>query len=137
MIREFTVNDLDDVREIHAANGLPENCFPDLYIQVGGERERNLLFTDRYVMEQEDKLIMACFLKATAEIYLVLDHSFGDPRDRYTWLWQMKEFMADRARRRGYEQVSCWIPPDLDKSFGPRLEELGFQKSWQSYSFNL
>lgn len=137
MIREFNIIDLEEVLAIHKANGLPENCFPDLYIKIGEEYEKNALFTDRYVMEHEDQLRMACFLKATAEIYLVVDHTIGTPEERLTWLTEMKDFMADRARRRGYEQVSCWIPPDLEKSFAPRLIELGFQKSWQSYTFNL
>jgi hypothetical protein len=30
---------------------------------------------------------------------------------------------------RGIEQLSAWLPPDIDESFGKRMESMGFVKS--------
>jgi hypothetical protein len=137
MIRDFTLSDLPNAVEVFQQNGLPANCFPPLYIDVNGVLEENKLFVEKQIMMQDGEPVMSCFLKITAEIYLVLDHTKGTPEERLEWLTEMRDEMAVRAATKGLDQVTCWIPPDLEKSFGPRLVDLGFQKSWQSYTFNL
>lgn len=142
MIRAYEEEDFQKLAEIHAATGLPLNCFPKIYVEaeIDGEKQTvmNALYIEKNIMEVGEELVMGCFLKVTGEVYLLLDHSKGTPEDRWEWLQEMRDYMVDRAKFRGFDEVTCWIPRELEESFGPRLLELGFVRSkWQSFTFKL
>lgn len=126
-------------QEVFAANALPLGCFPNLLIEVEpGKWEENALFIEKHVLEENGEPVLSCFLKLTAEVFLILDHTKGSPQNRLDWLTEMRDFLQIKAKERGLEQISCWVPGLLDPSFGPRLEDLGFIKSpWTCYTFNL
>lgn len=138
MIRAFESGDLDRLKEIQAANNLPPQCFPNLVIERDGEEIPNPLFVVKAVYEHEGKSAMMSFVKGTAELYLFLDHSIGTPEERWEWLKEFKEYVAHEAWLLGLEQISAWIPNDIEPAFAKRLEEMGFIKSpWSCYSLNL
>lgn len=129
MIREFATTDLDRLREIHAANGLPEQCFPDL---------ADPLVLVREVVEHEGAPVMAGFLTGTCEAYLLVDHEAGTPEMRWQWLQELTRRVSRLAWEKGLEQITVWLPPELVDSFEKRLLALGFLRSeWQSYTLPL
>jgi len=129
MIREFQLSDIERTREIHEANGLPENCFPDL---------SDPLFVVKLAVEHEGKAVMASFLKGASELFLVVDHNAGTPAERWEWLQQLTEEMKKKAWELGLDQMSAWIPPEIAESFEKRLIELGFTESkWRCFTCNL
>lgn len=138
MIREFTAGDFIHAFELHEASGLDRRCFPKLYLQVGEKVESNALFIEKAQMEVDGEPVMSCFLKVTSEVYILVDHTKGTPEERFEWLKEMREYMEKKAREHGLSDVTCWVPPEIDKSFGKRLEDLGFVRSpWQSYTLVL
>jgi len=137
-IRKFEHSDLPKVKELLQSNDLPEACLPDLIIESEGHTEANPLFVVKRVFEHDGKIAMMCFLKIRSELYFFIDHQVGTPEERWEWLKEFTEDMKQQAWRLGLDQMSCWIPDDIDTSFRKRLEELGFIRSkWVSYSMNL
>lgn len=140
MIRNFDFDsDQERAKQIHAANELPENCFPNLTItDKDGKTIPNPLFIEKLVLEHEGCPALMSFLRVTSEVYLLVDHTIGTPEERWIWLQELKEFMAARAAQHGLEQMTAYVPADIDASFEKRLEDLGFVKSpWVSYTLNL
>jgi hypothetical protein len=135
MIRDYEPKDLEIVRAIHKANDLPENCFPNLMIRIGEEDVPNPLFIVKAIMEMNGKPVMASFLKGTAEIYLFVDHTQGTAEERWQWLKEFTEYIYHEAWKHGLEQITCWVPRKIEKSFRKRLKDLGFDRSpWSSYT---
>ena len=141
MIREFYLDrDLQKMAEIHAANELPPQCLPNLEIEDQETKTKipNPLFVVKSVLEHEGVPAMMCFLKLSAEIYLLVDHTVGTPEQRWEWLQDFKNHIAQSAWQLGLEQITCWVPEEIEESFSKRLVDLGFEKSpWRSYSLNL
>jgi len=139
MIRPFEDRDFTTAQQIHAANGLDQCCLPDLtIITPTGKQEANPLFVVKSVYEHEGKPALMSFLKITSELYLLVDHAVGTPEQRWEWLQEFKEHMKREAWRLGLEQMTCFVPPDIETSFEKRLRDLGFVKSpWQSYTLNI
>jgi len=139
MIRPFEDRDADRARQIHDANGLAQSCLPDLMVTTPkGEQEPNPLFVVKSVYEHAGQPALMSFLKITSELYLLVDHTVGTPEERWQWLLEFKEHMKREAWRLGLEQMTCFVPPEIEASFEKRLVELGFIKSpWQSYTLNI
>ena len=129
MIRAFQIQDEATIHAIHQANELPEQCFPDFTDPL-------ILYTG--VMEQEGKVVMSCSLKGTAELFLFVDHAAGTPEQRWQWMLELREHIVQEAWRLGLNEMSCWIPPEIETSFADRLFEMGFQKSpWSCYTLKI
>ena len=126
MIRPFQREDLEAAQAIHRANELPENCFPNLYEENG---QRNPLYVIRAVVESEGQPAMMAFAKMTAELFLLVNHQVGTPEERWKQLEAFKEWFANEAWKLGLEQLSAFVPPDVDESFAKRLEAMGFQRT--------
>lgn len=141
MIRDFHDKiDLPIAQGIHSDNDLPDGCFPNLYqTNERGELIKNPLFMIRAVCESpEGRPAIMCFCKLQGELFLLIDHTVGTAEDRWKWLQEFKEWMAHEAWRNGLEQLTAWVPPNIDKSFAKRLKEMGFQKSpYECWTLNL
>lgn len=139
MIRDFEPWDLKKVKELLKANGLPEECMPDLIVvDKAGKKSKNPLFVVKRVYEVDGKTAMICFLKLRSELYFFIDHTVGTPQERWEWLKDFTEDMRQQAWKFGLDQMTAFVPPDVDESFKKRLVELGFQRSpWVPYTMNL
>jgi len=125
-IREFTLKDIPDMRRIHAESGLPQNCLPDF---------ESPLFVVKKVAENGSGPAIGGFLKLNGEIFLLLDHSKGTPESRWEALEELTGEGLHEAYKVGLDHVTAWLPPEVEKQFGKRLESLGFQRSpWNSYT---
>ncbi len=125
-IREYTNADLASLRALHSAQRMPY-AFPDL---------ANPLFLTRLVAESDDGCaIAAVFLRLTAEAYFLLDPTAGTPRDRWRALLLLHEAARGEANRRGLDDAHAWLPPQVARAFGRRIERLGWSREpWPCYS---
>ncbi len=150
-IREYNENDLPALRAIHAAQGFAYPL-PDL---------RSPLFLTKLVLTQDDprppgnadlqigavseraqplkqgsqSILGAAFLRLTAEAYLLLDPHAGTPHDRWRALLALHAAAERDAWRRGLEDVHAWLPPPIAKTFGKRVQQLGWIRddTWTPY----
>jgi len=162
-IREYTEQDLNALRAIHAAQGF-DYQLPDL---------RNPLFVTKLVLTGDaassvvvaqhaaplqrpthggddhpeggsrdaegtvppGSIIGAALLRLTAEAYLLLDPRAGTPRERWQWLLALQAAAERDAWRRGLEDVHAWLPPPIAGKFGKRIARLGWRRddAWTPY----
>lgn len=126
MIRTYKPEDILAVTKMHADSGLNPTCMPDLL---------NPNFVVRLVADEGGKPVQAGFVKLTGEAYVLVDHNHATPQERNSLLGDLIAHGLSRAAAYGLEDVSAWIPPELEKSFGGRLKDLGWNKSpWACYS---
>jgi hypothetical protein len=140
MVRLFDdYSDMPTLEQIHAANELDDACLPDLVIKnEKGENVPNPLYIVKSVYEHEGQVAMMCFLKVRSEAYFVVSHEVGTPEQRWEWLKEFKEYIVHEAYLHGLDQITAFIPPDIEESFGKRLWDLGFRKStFVPYSLNI
>src|SRR5882724_1044273 len=140
-IREYTPSDLDALRRLHWAQGMPY-AFPDL---------TNPLFLTKLVIERdspgadgkevgdiptaEREIVGAVLLRLTSEAYFLLDPCAGAPRDRWQSLLMLHEAARQDAALRGLDDAHAWLPPQIANAFGRRLTRLGwFREPWPSFS---
>ena len=140
-IREYTASDLESLRRLHSAQGMPYQ-FPDL---------TNPLFLTKLVIERDSTdltagkrtiflspdgaIVGAILLRLTSEAYFLLDPNAGTPRDRWQSLLTLHEAARTDAARRGLDDAHAWLPPQVANAFGRRLSRLGwFREPWPSFS---
>ena len=128
MIRGYRESDLEAIKRLHAQSNLPQNCFPDIQ---GRQTVVKLVSETRGVVTQ------AAFVKLVGEGYVLIDHESSTPQERWASLGDLiVRGLHDAAEH--VDQVSCWVPPSLEKPFGKKLELLGFIPSaWRSWTANL
>lgn len=87
------------------------------------------------VDEVDGKPVMAAFLRNTAETYMLVDSEMGSKKERLGHLLMLHRELIQSARRKGIEDIHCWLPPEIDKNFGKLLMHLGWTKPlWPCYS---
>jgi len=129
MIRDLEPKDIPDLIAIHHANGLPINCLPAF---------EHPLFAVKRIMEVDSKLAMGAFVKITSEIFLLLDHTIGTPDERWDRLKELAQDIREQAFQKGLEDLTVWIPVEIEVAFGKRLSDLGYQKSpWSSWTMKV
>jgi hypothetical protein len=129
VIRSYVENDFDSVKRIHSRSGLPEVCLPYL---------GNPNFIVKRVAEVSGKVVQAGFLKRQAEAFVLVDHNYSTPSERWEILQELAAHVVNGAAKENIECISAWIPPQVEASFGKKLLSLGFLKSpWPCYSLIL
>lgn len=140
IIRDFAGTDLATMFRIHEANGLPPNCFPELYIKDPKTQHliANPNFLVNQVVEIDSEPVMGGFIKLTSEAFLIVNHEKGTAEQRWEWLMALTSRVSDLAFARGLDEISAWIPPEILDSFEKRLEDLGFVRSpWVCFTKKL
>lgn len=129
-IEDITDVTIDRVKRMHEKSGF-DYRFPDLNtprfpVQIVGLAEGHRTF-------------IAAALKVEAEAYLWLDGEYGTPEERWEGVRAINAKLITRARIIGFDQLYCVLPPEVAKSFGPRLEQLSWVKArpWPKYTLEL
>jgi hypothetical protein len=126
MIRQFEDADIPYAHAVHKESELDEACFPDLFLPNG---ERNALFIGKELLEVEGDPVMMSFLRITGELFVLVDHTKGTPEKRWAWMKELKEHMVGIANKNGLDQLTAFVPVELEESFAKRLLDMGFVKS--------
>lgn len=125
-IRDFCLNDLEDVKRIHEQSGI-DYSFPDL---------ASPLFIVTKVAEVDGQVRACGGLYLQVESYLWLDKNWGDPGERLETIRALCDETMNAAWLKGIDCAVLWLPPGMER-FGERLNDLGFQKDrdgWVTYS---
>ena len=126
MIRPYRESDFEAVKKMHAASGLPPTCMPNLASE---------LMIVKICTEEAGKVVQFGGVRLTGEAFTLVDHGFETPEKRYFLLEQLIAQGLRRSAEYGIEDVSAWLPPVVEKSFGSRLIEMGWIKSpWANYT---
>jgi len=125
-IRNYRPEDEPALKQMHAAQGF-DYAFPDL---------ANPLFVSKLVLEDDDgRSLMAALGRLSCEVYLLAEPKSASPGERFLQMLLMHEAGRRDLEARGLDDVTCWVPPGIEKSFGRRLERLGWVRDpWPSYS---
>jgi hypothetical protein len=139
-IREYTPDDLDALRRMHAAQGFGYPL-PDL---------SSPMFVSKLVLEEDGEdadegreeaarnspsVTMAILLRLTAETYLLHDPRAGTPRQRWQRFVALHEAARRDAAARGLDDVQAFLPPRIARAFGRRLARLGWSHDpWPCFS---
>ena len=99
----------------------------------------NPLFPIQRSIRDKGNFVAAVLVKVEAETYLFLDHRVRNPKFRYQALKTLHEDLISEARNMGFDCLHAYLPPQVARSFGPRLEKVGWRldRDWPSYSFVL
>lgn len=86
------------------------------------------------VVDSEDKPITAAAAKRLIEIYGWVDSERSPMVLMAAWKI-LHQSMAETLRAKGYNGCESFIPPQIAKKFGRRLERTwGWIKNWQSWT---
>lgn len=123
-IRAYQPEDLDQIKLLH------EQCGFDY--ELPGLANPSMIV--KRVLLDEHGIRVAAFLRSTAEAYLLVNGRWKSPAWRWEALKQIHEDVRREARRVDLEDVFCWPPREIAKTFGKRLEALGWAtNAWPTY----
>jgi hypothetical protein len=161
-IREYTPEDFETLRRLHAAQGfgypLPDLESPmfvsKLVLEVDNEEGASVekeQIEGREVGDRDSplensscgafsgarhsRIAMAVLLRLTAETYLLHDPAAGTPPQRWRNFLAMHDAVRQHAAARGLDDAQAFLPPRIARSFGRRLERLGWSRDpWPCFS---
>jgi hypothetical protein len=103
-----------------------EYTFPDL--------QGPLMESVLVVVDKNDAPVAAVAAERIIQLYLLLDETLG-PVEKFQAIRAMHENMAKVLCLKSYREANCFIPPQMEKSFGRRLmRTFGWCKNWPSFA---
>lgn len=123
----------NSLKRMHSASGF-DYGFPR-YLETP-------LFPIKRIVVDETKAnkpLAAAALKVEPEAYLWLDQVEGTPETRLQAIQMLSADLEETARKIGWDQVHCCLPPEIADRFGKRLEDMGWRlaRPWPIYVFQL
>lgn len=123
-VRALQYSDIPILKEMYLASGF-DYAFPDL---TGPEFEAT-----RVVVDENNRPLMAVSAKRTIELYLFCG-KFEHPASGLHAIRLLHESMKSALKQKGYSDANAFLPPQVAKSFGGRLQRtFGWLKAWDSY----
>lgn len=127
LIRHYGAEDLQQIQALHAKQGLA-------YALPSPEADSMLV---RTVVEENGQVTHAALLRKTAEAYWIFDPT-ARKREKAGRLLMLHREVASQARQAGFEDVHCWLPEALAKTFEKTLFRLGWEKPlWTCYRYEV
>lgn len=125
-IRRYRSEDEPSLRKMHAQQGFAYEL-PDI---------NDPIFLTKLVLEDDEgRPVMAVLARLSCELYLLAEPGAGTPRERLAAFLALHGSAERELGRRGLEDGTCWVPPQIEKAFGRRLARLGWVRDpWPSYS---
>lgn len=126
MIRRLRREDVRGVARLHEAMGM-DYRFPDF----GG------LYPVKNVAEHRGNLVGAMAVKAIGEAFVWIDPA-SSLRQKVETIVQLSIKCEEDTKVCGFEDVTAWIPPEIEPRFAHLLGKLGFEKSpWPTWTKRL
>lgn len=124
LIRHYSDADNEEIKRLHAKQGLAYQL-PDI------DADTMLV---RTVIEENQGITHAAFLRKTAEAYWLFDPAEGRKRDKAGRFLIIHKELNRLAKEAGFEDVHCWLPNDIAKRFEGTLFHLGWERPlWTCY----
>lgn len=129
-IGDLLVEDVPRIEEIHQESHY-DYRLPEF---VG-----NPVFPVQRSLYSDGRFVAAALVKLEGEVYLYLDKNFGTPQERKKSLEIVHGDLIMKCRQLGLDSIFAVLPPEIEKSFGPRLEEAGWtrDRGWTKYTYEL
>ena len=129
-VRPLQSSDIPILKRYAEVSGFPYPDFNDSHIEAF-----------LVVADSEDRPIVACAAKRLIELYGYFDPD-ASPSLRMKALGMIHEGMAEALRAKRYNTCECFVPPEIEKSFGARLVRgirsprfmWRWAKNWQSFT---
>ncbi len=123
MIRDMLPSDIPEIIEIYTEQGFAYSI-PDL---------NDPLILVKKVREVDGRVVAALFLRLTAETFLLVQ---GSPVEKGRAIEELQPEVIREAWQKGLSDIVCVIPPEIQESFGPVLQRLGWSRDrdWPMYS---
>jgi hypothetical protein len=124
-VRHAQPRDFEALRQLHAQQGLSYEL-PDL------NRED---WAIQAVLETHARRPeMAVLLRSTAETYFLVGSDAGSKKERIGKILALQQAVGEHAKSKGLRDVCCWLPPQMNETFGKLLMHIGWKKpEWISY----
>jgi hypothetical protein len=118
-IRAYCPEDKPGIERLHRAQGfgfpMPDLTDPLHFIKLVGE--------------ENGRIVNAALAHLTAEIYFFTDPNHGTPRQRFDNFLTMERHGCGQAYYPGgLSDIHAFLPPAVQKAFGRRLLQLGWQR---------
>lgn len=128
-IRPLEARDIPKLRQMYEAQGF-DYQFPDLAAPE---------FVNVMVLEEDGSLVLAIASRKTVETYLWIERGWKTPGWRQEAFMQLHLAAHKAVKEMGFRDAHCWLPPQVAKSFGRRLQRVfGWKKSiWDVFSKEL
>lgn len=128
-IRPMVAEDVSKLRQIYDEMGF-DYQFPDLLSPE---------FVNVMVLEDEGVPVMAIASRKTVETYLFMKKGWRTPGWRQECFLQLHLAAHKAVKALGFTDVHAWVPPQVAKSFGRRLQRVfGWKRSiWEVFSKEL
>lgn len=124
-VRRLTAEDARAVSALHAGSGFAFQ-FPELHDP--------LIEAGCLILDAEDRPLAASVAKRAPEVLLAMRKD-GHPALKLRALAMVHEFMREELAARGYKEANCFLPPEIEQSYGRHLQRIfGWQRSWQGYT---
>lgn len=95
------------------------------------------MFGKILVHDKQGAVVGAGALKHVGEAFLWLRPD-SSPREKITAIRRMSAVMTTTAKLAGVEEVSCWVPTEMEPQFAHMLQSLGWIRSqWPNYTLIL
>lgn len=126
MIREYHRRDLDPLLLLYQQQGFDYEV----------PRLDDPIFFAKLVLEGERGIEMALAARHTCEVFAFLDGTQGTPQERWQKFLRLHAGMEVKVKEEfGLDDAHCFLPPEIERSFGKRLRLLGWVKDeWPCYS---
>lgn len=88
------------------------------------------------VVNENDKIIMCLAARKEVNYYLLMDPECElNPFMKWEYFKKILSLSFDAIRKLGFHMCNAWLPPEIEKSFGRRLQKVGAKKAaWPCYS---
>ena len=83
---------------------------------------------DNSLPKLSSRITMAILQRLTAETYLLHDPGAGTPRQRWRNYLALHDAAVRDGALRGLDDAQAFLPPRIARSFGRRLERLGWRR---------
>lgn len=125
-VRELRSEDAEKLKSIYVKRGLAE-YFPNL--------NDALFLTKLVLVDDQDIPRIAGALRLEANSYVFVDPGWGTPLERWQAFLEIHKAVTEEASLKGLDQLTCQVPPQLEKGFGKRIMRLGWNKLlWTTYA---
>jgi hypothetical protein len=124
-MRNLVESDIPVLREMHRKGGLAYD-FPDLR---GSKTEAVVVVAD-----ENNEPVAAAVAERLIQVSLLLKED-EHPAAKLHWVKLLHEGLASELSSKGYHEANCFIPPQLEKSFGRRLmRTFQWVRNWPSFA---
>ena len=114
-VRDYWPSDFAALKKIHARRGL--------------EIDFNVLkFPVRFVAVDGKRVIGAAIGRESMQSDLLIDPEFADPLTRWNMILYLLQHGATYLRGNDIHAMHCFVPHEIERSYGRRLMGIGFAK---------